>query len=284
MTLLFQPRTFDRRTPEQIRNHYDIERELAARLRRASKGERRELYASLYDELFRRVPHHSQLTRKSSPEERARAAARQMRFLRRFLRRDATFLEIGPGDCALTFRAAGSCRMVYAVEVSEEITRNLAFPRNVRLLLSDGTSIPVPDASVAVAYSNQLMEHLHPDDAVEQLRNIWKALAPGGVYVCITPNRINGPHDVSRHFDAVAQGFHLKEYSVEELDDLFRMVGFSRTRVYVGAKGWFIGLPTRPVKLCERVLDRLPDRWRRAIALSLPMKAVLGVRMAATKP
>ena len=35
------------------------------------------------------------------------------------------------------------------------------------------------------------------------------------------------------------------------------MVGFSRTRVYVGAKGWFIGLPTRPVKLCERVLDRL---------------------------
>jgi SAM-dependent methyltransferase len=207
-----------------------------------------------------------------------------MRFLRRFLRRDATFLEIGPGDCALTFRAAGSCRMVYAVEVSEEITRNLAFPRNVRLLLSDGTSIPVPDASVAVAYSNQLMEHLHPDDAVEQLRNIWKALAPGGVYVCITPNRINGPHDVSRHFDAVAQGFHLKEYSVEELDDLFRMVGFSRTRVYVGAKGWFIGLPTRPVKLCERVLDRLPDRWRRAIALSLPMKAVLGVRMAATKP
>ena len=55
--------------------------------------------------------------------------------------------------------------MVYAVEVSEEITGNLAFPRNVRLLLSDGTSIPVPDASVAVAYSNQLMEHLHPDDA-----------------------------------------------------------------------------------------------------------------------
>lgn len=284
MTLLFQPRTLDRRTPEQIRDHYDIERELADRLRRASKVERRELYASLYDELFRRVPHHSQLTRKSSPEQAARAAARQMRFLRRFLRKDATFLEIGPGDCALTFRVAESGRLVYAVDVSEEITRNPDLPGNVRLILSDGTSIPVPPDSVAVAYSNQLMEHLHPDDAVEQLRNICKALAPGGVYVCITPNRINGPHDVSRHFDAVAQGFHLKEYSVEELDDLFKMVGFSRTRVYVGAKGWFIGLPTLPVKLCERVLARVPGRWRRAIASSLPMKALLGVRMAGTKP
>jgi hypothetical protein len=31
------------------------------------------------------------------------------------------------------------------------------------------------------------MEHLHPEDAFEQLRNIIRALAPGGRYVCITP-------------------------------------------------------------------------------------------------
>src|SRR5437870_1414111 len=77
----FKGRKEGQRTPQQIREHYDVERELAARLRHASKRERRELYARLYDELFRRVPHHSQLTQKSSPEQAARAVTRQMRFL-----------------------------------------------------------------------------------------------------------------------------------------------------------------------------------------------------------
>ncbi len=44
------------RTFEQIKAHYQIERELADQLRKASVMDRRELYSSLYDELFRRVP------------------------------------------------------------------------------------------------------------------------------------------------------------------------------------------------------------------------------------
>jgi SAM-dependent methyltransferase len=277
------PRADGGRTAEQIREHYDIERELADRLRKAPKQERRNLYTSLYDELFRRVPHHSQLTQKLSPEKAALAVARQMRFLRRFLRPDTTFMELGAGDCALAFRVARSSRQVYAVDVSEAISRHLTFPGNLSLRLSDGTSVPVPAGSVAVAYSNQLMEHLHPDDALEQLENIFKAMAPGGVYVCVTPNRLLGPHDVSRYFDPVATGFHLKEYSVAELDALFHAVGFSRTRVYVGAKGWFIGLPTAPVRLCEQLVARLPRTWRRNAALRWPLKALLGVRLVAIK-
>jgi hypothetical protein len=57
------------------------------------------------------------------------------------------------------------------------------------------------------------MEHLHPEDALEQLQKIRRTLARGGVYVCITPNRVNGPHDVSGLFDDEARGLHLREYS-----------------------------------------------------------------------
>jgi hypothetical protein len=64
-----------------------------------------------------------------------------------------------------------------------------------------------------VAYSYQLMEHLHPGDALEQLVNIYQALKRDSVYCCVTPNRISGPHDISVYFDTVAQGLHLKEYS-----------------------------------------------------------------------
>ena len=40
-----------------------------------------------------------------------------------------------------------------------------------------------------------------PEDAVEQLRHLHAALAPGGVYLCITPSRLTGPHDISYLFD-----------------------------------------------------------------------------------
>ena len=104
-------------------------------------------------------------------------------------------------------------RQVYALDVSAEITSRVSLPSNFKLILSDGTSVPLPPESVDVAYSNQLMEHLHPDDALEQLQGIWRALRPGGVYICLTPNRVNGPHDISQYFDSVATGFHLKEYT-----------------------------------------------------------------------
>ena len=71
------------------------------------------------------------------------------------------------------------------------------------------------------------MEHLHPDDAIVQLTNIKNALTNGGKYICITPNRINGPHDISRYFDKEASGFHLKEYTFTDLNKIFKNIGFS---------------------------------------------------------
>lgn len=62
------------------------------------------------------------------------------------------------------------------------------------------------------------MEHLHPDDAYEQLQEIYNALIPGGIYICITPNRLSGPHDVSQYFDSIATGFHPKEYTTVEMN------------------------------------------------------------------
>ena len=81
-----------------------------------------------------------------------------MLLLRRFLRPDSTFLEIGPGDCALSFEAARHVNKAYAVDVSEEITGDAEHPQNFQLILSDGCSIPLPEKSVDVAYSNQLID------------------------------------------------------------------------------------------------------------------------------
>jgi SAM-dependent methyltransferase len=276
------PTTSGQRTPEQIREHYEIEKELASTLRNAGKEERRTLYSALYDEMFRRVPTHPQLTRKVSAADTELAVRRRMRFLKRFLRPGETFMELGPGDCALSYAVCERVGSVCAIDVSDEISKADVTPGNFRLILSDGCSIPVEPGSVDVAYSDQLMEHLHPDDAYEQLKGVFDALAPGGRYVCITPNRLTGPHDVSMYFDSVATGFHLREYSVTELIDLFHSVGFSQVRVYVGARGVCVRFPSGVLRAAERFLDGDPSR--RPLSHSLPARVLFnGVRVVATK-
>lgn len=273
----------NQRTPEQIREHYEIEKQLAQRLRNSTRQERQTLYSSLYDELFRSVPHHPQLTRKLSPEESAGKVAYEIRHFQSFLKRDTIFLEVGPGDCALSFEVTKLVKTVYAIDVSEEITKNLTHPPDFKLILSDGTSIPIPANSVDVAYSNQLMEHLHPDDALEQLHNIYDVLTPGGIYICISPNRLSGPHDISRHFDTVATGFHLKEYTVTELDHLFKATGFSKVRIFVPIKKMRIFLPVFPAKLCEKILGPLPHSLRKSLASSWLGTKLLGIRLVGMK-
>jgi SAM-dependent methyltransferase len=273
----------DGRTRKQIREHYDVERALADKLRKASKGERGRLYGDVYNELFRRVSHHPQLVNRASLETRRAAATRQARFLRQLVPGKGVFLEVGAGDCLLSLELAADAVRVYAVDVSDEITKLTERPANFKLVLSDGCSIDVPRASVDLAFSNQLMEHLHPDDALEQLRNIYSALARGGRYFCITPNRLSGPHDVSRSFDDVATGFHLREYTIADLKALFAEVGFKRFRAYIGLDGRYLRVPILAVKATEAIVSAMPPGLRKSLASTAPFRLMLGLRLLATK-
>lgn len=268
---------------ERIRRHYQVEIQLAEKLLGATRRERVRLYTSLYDELFRLVPDHALLVKRSKPLERAKEVAYGLKILKAFLDRNSCFLEIGAGDCALSLEVAGFVKNVYALDVSKELTKNLTLPPNMTLIISDGCSVPVPAGSVDVAFSNQLMEHLHPDDALEQLGNIHAALAPGGIYLCITPNRLRGPHDISRHFDRVATGLHLKEYTVNELSRLFREAGFSAVRAYLRPTSGGKLISTFPARLCEMSIGWLPYKLRKAIASLNPMARLLGIRLVGIK-
>ena len=164
--------TGDERSRERLRAHWEIERELADRLRAASREERTTLYGTVYDELFRRVPDHPQVVGKASAAD-GQASVRATRdLLVRFLAPGETFLEIGAGDCAVSLSMTEHAARVYAVEVSREIAHTQAAPGNFKLLITDGRAIPVAPESVDLAYSNQLIEHLHPDSV--------RLLDPGG--------------------------------------------------------------------------------------------------------
>lgn len=271
------------RTEQQLREHYVIERELADRLRNAPRSERRVLYSQMYDELFRRVQHHPML-QEAGHGPRQSNIARQLRFLHSFLSRDSVFMEIGAGDCALAMHVASLVKQVYAIDVSEQITRGVAPPANFKLILSDGCSIPVPEGSIDVAFSDQLMEHLHPEDASEQLRHIYRSLAPGGIYVCVTPNRMYGPCDISKYFDEIATGFHLREYTAREMRHLLFAVGFADVRFYARARGRVLRCPYGVIAALESALGAMQYALRNRIADTRLMRALLELHVAAIKP
>ena len=275
--------TAPQRSKQAIQHHYEVEKKLASKLLKANKVERKDLYSEAYNELFETVKDHPQLTKKASASERSQELNYLKGFLQDHLKKGGTYMEIGAGDCALSFAVSPLFDKVLAIDVSETISSHEATPQNFELIISDGCNIPVPPASVDIAFSNQLMEHLHPEDAQEQLENIYRAVRPGGCYVCITPSRLTGPHDISKHFDDIAQGFHLKEYTVGELHALFKNAGFTRIYNQVGAKGMFFMVPAKLVSAFEKILSALPKSISKRLCKSDLVEAFIYPRIHAFK-
>ena len=147
------------------------------------------------------------------------------------------------------------------------------------LLLSDGRNIPLPDDSIDVAYSNQFIEHLHPEDAKVHLENVYRTLRKDGMYICVTPNRLSGPHDISKYFDQTATCFHLQEYTVHELSDVMKQIGFSNIKHIFGFKGISATIPLWPALICEFILNLLPYKLHAFLARNLPFRLFINVRL-----
>ncbi len=268
------------RSSEELRRHYELEKRLADELRSATREERLKLYPKLYDQLYRDVPYLK--TNPTTVDTRHIKAT--LRTLKPFLGPDTTFLEIGAGNLAVSRAVSTHVKRVCSLDVSKEFSTALGpVPSNVDVIISDGLSVPVPENSIDIAYSSQLMEHLHPDDAVEQLKNIYRSLKTGGQYICNTPHRFNGPHDISMYFEREAAGFHLKEYTNAELAKLFRKAGFTKVWSLTGARGYVIPCPLAILLWIERLIAAFPKSWRKTVSSFPPIKILLGVRLIGVK-
>jgi len=114
---------------------------------------------------------------------RWREPAAPFSFLQKRFTPRSVFMEIGGSDCSLALTAAGYVERVYAIDVSGQFLHHVLVPCNVRIVLCDGVRIPVPEASVDIAWGGAFMDHLHPDDARDHLESVRRSLAPGGQYI-----------------------------------------------------------------------------------------------------
>ena len=273
----------DSRSVEDLVAHYNVETVLADRLRSATSDQRRSLYREVYDEAYRTIPNHP--TRRGDPAARARHVASLLALLRPYLRADADFVEIGPGHgCALSLEVCNHVRHVTAIDVSDEISHVESHPPNFEHVIYDGIDIARPPGSANIVFSNQVLEHLHPEDAVHQIGQVYRALRPGGVFVFTVPNRLSGPGDISKYFDThAATGFHLREYTHWELRRILAAAGFCKVGAIVGMNETYSRFPLLPLEALERCLDALPRAVNGAIARRRPFSTLLRIKMVAFK-
>lgn len=262
------------RKADRILAHYQFEKALAARLRGASKEARLTLYGQLYSQLFSEILDHPQLTRPL--KELSARISPQLSLLAPYLDVPLTFVEIGCGDASLSIAVAARGHSSIGVDVTDKLIPSQT-SANFRFLLTDGIALNIESSSVDLVYSNQLMEHLHPEDANEQLLEIIRILKPCGKYICVTPSRLTGPHDVSRDFDMVATGFHIQEYDYGSLKRAFHDAGFRKYYAVVMIKGYKIPLPYILIRPMEMLVDRMPAHIRSKVRRSRIAEVLFGI-------
>jgi 2-polyprenyl-3-methyl-5-hydroxy-6-metoxy-1,4-benzoquinol methylase len=76
---------------------------------------------------------------------------------------------------------------------------------------------------------DQVLEHIPKNDCLYFLKNLHGMLKKGGFLVSRTPNRLTGPHDVSRWFIPLgtkAEGTHFNEMTLTETISMMKKAGF----------------------------------------------------------
>ncbi|HEY1303118.1 MAG TPA: methyltransferase domain-containing protein [Vicinamibacterales bacterium] len=284
-------------TEEMVLHHWTLERRLTKELLSSAPEQRWEVFERCYTSLYSELGWLNDLIGTESGEPAVEAARDWSGLIGRTPNR---VYEVGSGKGRLIAALADLGYDCTATEITRERGAKWTSEQtSLRWCVSDGVHLDrfeTPESFDAVI-SDQVIEHLHPDDLVAHFRGVYSILKPGGRYVFATPHAFEGPFDVSRVFGTDrAEGMHLKEYTYRELDAALRQAGFARVaaafRLPHGVRARFGGrplpIPSRAYRhyLCaiERVIERLPRRRQRQASRAL--RAVLwtsGITLIAMK-
>lgn len=255
------------RSYQQVYNHYMVEKELANRIKSSNREERKHIYATMYDELFSKVPDHPRLTKRNSKIISNKSAEKKLNFLKSFVDKSKIFVEFAPGDCRFSYNISKYFKTVIGIDISDQRNKTDSVPDNFKLVIYDGYNLnAIKDNSIDIMYSDQLIEHFHPDETMSHFKIVHRLLKQGGKYVFCTPHSYSGPHDVSQYFSYEPECFHLKEWNYKELKELLKELGYTKFQGYWVAKGLKFRMPILYFETVERILSLFPKRRIRTIA------------------
>jgi 2-polyprenyl-3-methyl-5-hydroxy-6-metoxy-1,4-benzoquinol methylase len=156
-----------------------------------------------------------------------------------------------------------------------------------RLWLGDFVRYDFGSQTFDSILSNDVLEHVHPDEAGEFLTKCCTLIRPGGLLWLITPNRLTGPGDATTlkfPWGSPAVGLHLKEYTLGELSGMLRSAGFSsvKCRLFGSGKGRRATKPrvgyARAKRFAEAGLALIPIAVRKRVMGVLDYSLVIARR------
>ena len=253
----------------------------AKRLRECNRENRKKLYLEAYSEVSRLA---IKSFRSTDPEQRTAGTSKRLAFsLSHHISTDDHILEIGCGRGYTCFKLASLAGSIVGIEVSKASileAKDLISKHEIdNVTIEQISAIDIQEhfsnCTFDTALSIDVVEHLHPEDAADHFHQVYDVLKPNGKYMIVMPNRLNGPHDLTRVVFPKAKeplGFHLNESTYADTIEILRSVGFRKFHAMFGKK-----LILAKINIyMEKPYSFLPKRFRFKVFFNrfLPIRLV----------
>lgn len=104
-----------------------------------------------------------------------------------FIRPEHHVLDLGAGAGELSrYQFRGRVRRMVGIDLDKRVAQNPLLDEGV---VGDVCHLPFADQSFDVAFAIYVLEHLA--DPAQFTREVSRVLKPGGVFICLTPNRMH---------------------------------------------------------------------------------------------
>jgi len=206
---------------------FQLERILRDRILLSVREDRAAIVEQAYTELFEKFPAHSVFL--TTQEEAKRKGRLGSGLIVPLSKPGDKVLEVGCGRGDVLIALAELGRICAGTEISQHMLE-LCNDKGLKVVRGCADSIDFPTGSFDVVFSQEVLEHLHPEDVPRHFEEAFRVLRPNGILAIETPNKRTGPQDISRGFTRTAEGLHLKEWAIRELIQQFHRSGFVRVR------------------------------------------------------
>ena len=261
---------------EMILKHWELEKKLAKKLRESTEETRWNTFEQCYTELYSELDWLNRDIGTSG----GKYSQKKYMIWPFLLGNDVKKIyEIGSGKGELINYLVNQGYTCKGTEITQERGKKHV-PAQSKLSwgISDGVHFDQfeEQASYDAVISNQVIEHIHPDDLLAHFQSTRSILADDGKYIFTTPHKFMGPSDISKVFKCdKPSGMHLKEYSYTELRNLLIKSRFKEIEAVWNIPGKINRIFTSPFKpycscfllsyLCavERIISFMPHQFMR---------------------
>jgi len=217
---------------EDLVTAFNIERDFHTEiLMEHDRRKRKRMYREVYERVHPIYGRSSNTIKMQNPKDRI------VRLFRKELE-GKSILDVGCGTGYFLISVANQLehKRLVGIDISTPV-----LPKNqkdIQFINADIVDFDLHE-DFDVVFSDQVLEHIAPSDLPIHLSSIKKALKNDGTLIILMPNRLFGPHDVTRILDYTytgrigAMGTHLNESTYSEMIPMLKVHGFSEFQTVV---------------------------------------------------